>query len=67
MPQQQDSTIICTNQELDYYYRFYDVDEAAFDGNEVELVSRFSKVTRMDHMISSPYQPIQHPTPVCIG
>lgn len=66
LTQQQDSTIICTNQELDYYYRFYDVDEAAFDGNEVELVSRFSKVTRMDHMISSPYQPTWSPAQAAV-
>uniref|UniRef100_A0A0E0JSD7 Uncharacterized protein n=1 Tax=Oryza punctata TaxID=4537 RepID=A0A0E0JSD7_ORYPU len=53
----QDSTIICTNQELDYY-RFYDVDDAAFDGNEVELVSRFSKATKMDYF-SSLWPPAQ--------
>uniref|UniRef100_J3L6V4 Uncharacterized protein n=1 Tax=Oryza brachyantha TaxID=4533 RepID=J3L6V4_ORYBR len=56
-PTQQDASVICSaNQELDYYYRFYDVDEAAFDGNEVELVSRVSKLGRVDYL-SSPYQP----------
>ncbi|KAF0919755.1 hypothetical protein E2562_031090 [Oryza meyeriana var. granulata] len=61
---QQDASI-CTNQEFDYY-RYYDLDEAAFDGNEVELVSRVSKATRVDYF-SSPHQPSWPPAQAVDG
>ncbi|KAL6616565.1 hypothetical protein ACP70R_038835 [Stipagrostis hirtigluma subsp. patula] len=55
LPQQ--DAVLRTDQEFGFPYYYGNEQEAAFDGDELELGFRASKATRVDY-VSSPYQPL---------